>query len=66
MDILKIYTRLKKINGGKETDNRKDCTKIKFESDDDLPLNEPLTFYEMQYLSDLFLKKMINCIQDFF
>ena len=38
---------IKKINGGKETDYRIDYIKIKFESDDDLPLNEPLMFYEM-------------------
>ena len=54
-DLLKKYTELlnvvkhkiKKINGGKETDYIKDYIKIKFESDDDLPLNEPLIFYEM-------------------
>ena len=54
-DLLKKYTefwsvvkrKIKKINGGKETDYRKDYIKIKFESDDDLPLNEPLIFYEM-------------------
>ena len=48
---LKKYTefwnvvkhKIKKINGGKETD----YIKIKFESDDDLPLNEPLIFYKM-------------------
>ena len=38
---------IRKINRGKETDYRKDCIKIKFESDDDLPLKEPLIFYEM-------------------
>ena len=32
---------------GKETDYRKVYIKIKFESDDDLPLNKPLIFYEM-------------------
>ena len=54
-DLLKKYTefwdvvkhKIKKINGGKETDYRKDYIKIKFESDDDLPLNEPLIFYEL-------------------
>ena len=54
-DLLGKYTefwdvvkhKIKKINGGKETDYRKDYIKIKFESDDDLPLNEPLIFYEM-------------------
>ena len=54
-DLLGKYTefwdvvkhKIKKINGGKETDYRKDYIKIKFESDDDLPLNEPLMFYKM-------------------
>ena len=47
MDLLKKYTEfcdvvkyeIKKINGGKEPDYRKDYIKIKFESDNDLPLN---------------------------
>ena len=48
-DLLNKYTefwdvvkrKIKKINRGKETDYRKDYMKIKFESDDDLPLNKP-------------------------
>ena len=44
---MQLNTRLKKINGGKETDYRKDSIKITFESDGDLPLNERLIFYEM-------------------
>ena len=42
-----VKHKIKKINEGKETDLRKDYVKIKFESDDDLPLNEPLIFYGM-------------------
>ena len=50
-DLLKKYTefwdvvkhKIKKINGGKETD----YIEIKIESDDDLPLNKPPIFYEM-------------------
>ena len=45
MDAVKHN--IKKINGGKETDYKKDYIKIKFESDDDLLLSEPLIFYEM-------------------
>ena len=44
-DVVKH--KIKKTNQGKETDYRKDYIKIKFESDDDLSLNEPLIFYEM-------------------
>ena len=42
-----FVTELKKtitINGGKENDYGKDCMKIKFNSDDDLPLNKLLKF----------------------
>ena len=54
-ELLKKYTefwdvvkyKIKKINGGKGTAYRKDYIIIKFESDDHLPLNEPLIFYEM-------------------
>ena len=38
---------IKTINSGKENDYEKDYMKIKFNSDDDLPLNKPLKFYNM-------------------
>ena len=54
-EVLKKYTdvwdgikyKIKTINGGKENDYGKDYTKIKFNSDDDLPLNKPLKFHAM-------------------
>ena len=54
-DLLKKYTefwdavkqKIKEINGGKETEYRKGYIKIKFYSDDDLPLTEPPIFYEI-------------------
>ena len=42
-----IKNEIKTINGGKENDWRKDYTKIKFNSDDDLPLNKPLKSHAM-------------------
>ena len=42
-----IKSKLKAINGGKENDYGKDYMKIKFNSDDDLPLNKPLEFHLM-------------------
>ena len=36
---------IKAINRGKENDYGKDHMKIKFNSDDDLPLNKPLQFH---------------------
>ena len=64
-DLLKKYTefwdvvkhKIKKINGGKETDYRKDYIKIKFESDGVLPLNEPLIFYEMHIFVKFIFKE---------
>ena len=42
-----VKSEIKAINGGKENDYRKDYMKIKFNSDDDLPLNKPLKFHAM-------------------
>ena len=38
---------IKAINANKENDYEKDYMKIKFNSDDDLPLNKPLKFHAM-------------------
>ena len=40
-----IKNKIKAINGGKENNYRKDYIKIKFNSEDDLPLNKPLKFH---------------------
>ena len=42
-----IKNDIKAINGGKENYYRKDYMKIKFNPDDDLPLNKPLNFPAM-------------------
>ena len=42
-----IKNKIKGIDGGKEKDYRKDYVEIKFNSDDDLPLNKPLKFHRM-------------------
>ena len=42
-----IRNKIRTINGGEENNYRKDYMKIKFNSDDDLPLNKPLKFYAM-------------------
>ena len=42
-----IENKIKAINGGKENDYGKDYMKIKFNSDDDLPLNKQLKFHNM-------------------
>ena len=42
-----IKNKIKSINVGQEKDYGKDYMKIKFNSDDDLPLNKPLKFHAM-------------------
>ena len=42
-----IKNEIRTINGGKENDYEKNYMKIKFNSDDDLPLNKPLKFHNM-------------------
>ena len=42
-----ILNEIKAINGGKENDYEKGYLKIKFNSDDDLPLNKLLKFHAM-------------------
>ena len=42
-----IKNKIKAINGGEENDYGKDYIKIKFNSDDELPLNKPLKFHAM-------------------
>ena len=56
--VLKKYTdvwdgiknEIKAINGVKENDYGKDYIKIKFNSDNDLPLNKPLKFHLMEII----------------
>ena len=42
-----IKNKIKAINDAKENDYKKDYMEIKFNSDDDLPLNKPLKFHMM-------------------
>ena len=44
-------------------DYEKDFMKIKFNSDDDLPLKQPLNLMQWQQSLDTFLKKMVNFIR---
>ena len=60
-----IKNKIKEVSDS-ECDYEKDYMKIKFNSDDNLPLNKPLKFHLMTRLSDLFLKKMVNFIHNFF
>ena len=42
-----IKNEIRPINDGKENDYGQECMKIKFISDDDLPLKKPLKFHAM-------------------
>ena len=56
-DEIKIE--IKSINAGKEISYEKDYAQIKFNSNDNFPLNKPLK------LLDLFFKKIIIAIRKF-
>ena len=58
--------KIKKLSNDK-CDYEKDYMKIKFNSDDNLPLNKPLKFHNMIItIRSVFLKKMANFIRKFF
>ena len=61
-----IMSKIKEVSND-ECDYEKDYMKIKFNSDDNLPLNIPLKFHNMTIAEeDLFLKKMVNFIHESF
>ena len=69
-EVLKKYDDLfrdkfKEINSN-DCDYEKDYMKIKFNSDDDLPLNKSLKFTLMTITINVFLKKMVNFIHKYF
>ena len=72
-EVLTKYTELwngiksliEKVNN-KPGEYGKDFMKIKFNSDDNLPLNKTLKIHNMTIVLDLFLKKMVNIINKFF
>ena len=62
-DEVKYY--IQTINDDEFGEYGKDYMKIKFYSDDNLPLNKILKFGVLQLLLDMFLKKMVNIILKF-
>ena len=60
-----IRDKIKEINSN-ECDYEKDYMKIKFNSDDDLPVNESLQFRLMAITIRILLKKMVNFIRKYF
>ena len=60
-----IRNKIKNIKGD-ECDYEKDYMKIKFNSDDDLPLNKELKFHNITITIRSVLKKMVNFILKYF
>ena len=60
-----IRNKIKKISDD-ECDYEKDYMKIKFNSDDDLPLNKQLKFHNMTITINLFWNKIVKFIRKFF
>ena len=55
----------KTTNGGKEDKYGEYFMKIKFDADDNLPLNKLLKLHMLTILLGLFLKKAVNFIHNF-
>ena len=72
-EVLKTYTeiwgrikdQIEKINSGKSAEYGKNYVKIKFNSDDDLPLKKQLKFINLTGLLDVLLKRMVHIILTF-
>ena len=60
-----IRNEIKTINGAKKNDYENGYMKIKFNSDNDLPLNKPLKFHLMTITIRSILRKMVNIIHRF-
>ena len=61
-----IKNEIKAINDGKENHDGKDYIKIKFNFDDDLPLNKPLKFHAITIIITYVFDKVVNFIRKFF
>ena len=61
-----IKSKIKAINDGKENNYEKSYIKIKFNSDDDLPLKKPLKFHLMTIIIRCYLVKMVSFTHNLF
>ena len=61
-----IKNEIKAVNEGEENNYGKDYKKIKFNFNDDLPLNKPLTFHGMTIIIRSVFEKVVNVIHKFF
>ena len=61
-----IKYEIKTINGGKENDYGKNYMKIKFNSDNDLPLNKPLKFHAMTIIVRSVFEEGVKLYQEIY
>ena len=61
-----IKSKIKAINDGKENNYEKSYIKIKFNSDDELPLKKPLKFHLMTIIIRCYLVKMVSFTHNLF
>ena len=61
-----IKSKIKAINDGKENNYEKSYIKIKFNSDNDLPLKKPLKFHLMTIIIRCYLVKMVSFTHNLF
>ena len=60
-----IKTQIVKINNGLGGEYDKDYMKIKFDSDDDLPLNKVMKFYDLTVIIRSIFEREVNMILKF-
>ena len=61
-----IKSQVKKINNDSEVEYDKNYMRIKFDSDDNLPLNKVLKFHAVIIIIRSVFEKMVNTILKFF
>ena len=61
-----VKKEIEMINGGEKIEYGKDFKNIRFEFNDDLPLNKPIKLHFWQQLQGLLLVKMVNFTLNYF
>ena len=62
----RVLKKIETINGGEKIEYGKDRKKLKFNSDDSLPLNRLLKFYNIAIVLGVFLVRMVNFTLNYF
>ena len=62
----RVLKKIETINGGEKIEYGKDLKKLKFNPDDNLPLNRLLKFYNITIVLGVFLVRMVNFTLNYF